>query len=206
MGKVFLQGLAVLIAGFVCLVLNQLLNLGLGSVVFGLAMGAILGLVGDGGPIGKALAFVVGIIVAMVLYIARVLFLNDSFAGNVIVILLGLVLVTVICALTSGRLPLWAALAGVALITGAYETAFVDTPQNLLTELFQYTTMALVPAGFGYLATIFVTDRVVPASEARAPATPSESPPMAPATAAPATAPAPPPSAPPNTSGTNRQV
>lgn len=204
MGKVFLQGLALLIAGIVALILNHFLNLGLGSILFGMAIGGILGLVGDGGAIGKAVAFVVGIIVAMALYIVRVLFLNDSFAGHVVVLLIGLVLITVICALTFGRLPLWAALAGVALVTGAYETSFVAASQNVTTELFQYTTMALVPAAFAFLATIFVTDRVVPASPARA-AEPPQSQPMAPATAAPATA-APPPSAPPTPPGTNRQV
>jgi hypothetical protein len=201
MGKVFLQGLALLIAGLVALILNHFLNLGLGSIVFGLAIGGILGLVGDGGAIGRAGAFVVGIIVALVQYIVRVLFLNDSFAGNVVVIIIGLLLVTVVCALTSGRLPLWAALAGVALVTGAYETAFVDSPQNVTTQLFQYTTMALVPAAFGFLATIFFSDQIVPASSERGTA-PPEPRPMAPAgaTASPAAAtPPPPPSAP----GTN---
>lgn len=199
MGKVFLQGLALLIAGLVALILNHFLNLGLGSIVFGLAIGGVLGLVGDGGAIGRAGAFVVGIIVALVQYIVRVLFLNDSFAGNVVVIIIGLALVTVVCALTSGRLPLWAALAGVALVTGAYETAFVDSPQNVTTQLFQYTTMALVPAAFGFLATIFVSDRIVPVTTARG--TPPDQPrPLAPATASPAAATPPPP---PTTSATN---
>jgi hypothetical protein len=152
---------------------------------------------------------VVGIIVAMVLYIVRVLFLNDSFAGHVAALVLGLVLITVICALTSGRLPLWAALAGVALVTGAYETAFIDASQNVTTELFQYTTQALVPAAFGFLATIFVSERLVPAAPAETAADtagpPPESPSMAPATTAPAAS-APPPSSPPPPPGTNRQV
>lgn len=200
MVKVFLQGLAVLVAGLVALILNQLLNLGLGSILFGLAIGSILGLVADGGAIGRAGAFLVGIVVTLVLYVARVLFLNDSFAGNVVVLLVGLVLITLICALTGGRLPLWAALAGVALVTGAYETSFVAASQNVTTELFQYMTMALVPAAFAFLATVFVADRVVPASS-EGTAAPEEPRPMAPA----ATAPPPPATMPPPTD-TNRQV
>lgn len=159
MGRVFIQGLVLIVAGFVCLLLNQVLNLGLGSIVFGLCIGAILGLVSDGGPVGRAGAFVVGIVVAIVTYLVRVLFLNDSLAGNVVLLLLTLGIITLVAGLTAGRLPLWAILAGAALVTGAYETSFVAASQNVQTELFQYTTMALVPAAIGFLAAIFVSDR-----------------------------------------------
>ena len=43
MGRTFLQGAVVLVAGIVALLLNEVLNLGLGSIAFGLAIGAILG-------------------------------------------------------------------------------------------------------------------------------------------------------------------
>jgi hypothetical protein len=159
MGKVFIQGVALAIAGFVAIALNQLLNLGLGSIAFGLLIGGILGLVSDGGPVGRVGAFVVGIVVAMVIYIVRVLFLNDSFGGQVLAMLITLGLLTVICALTAGKLPLWAALAGTALVTGAYETAFVAAPQNVTSELHSHTTAALVPAAFGFLAAVLVQDK-----------------------------------------------
>ncbi len=160
MGKTFVQGLVIIVAGIVALILNQLLNLGLGSITFGLAVGAILGLVSDGGPVGRIGAFVVGIIVAMILFVLSVLLLNTSFAGQVITILIGIGLITIICGLTAGRLPLWAALLGSVLVAGAYSQAFAANPAGILTELPQYTTQALVPAVLGLLATIFVSDRV----------------------------------------------
>ena len=63
-----LQGLVIAIAGIVALALNQVLNLGLGAIAFGLAMGAVLGPVSDGGPVGRAGSFIVGMLIAMVLF------------------------------------------------------------------------------------------------------------------------------------------
>lgn len=159
MGKVFVQGLVILVGGIVVLALNEVLNLGLGAITFGIAMGGVLGLVSDGGPVGRVGAFVVGIVIAMALYIVTALFLNGSFLGSVVGLVIALGLITVICAVTGGRLPLWAGLLGSALVTGAYQLAFNNAPQNLLTEMPLNVTQALVPAAVGFLAAVFVADR-----------------------------------------------
>jgi hypothetical protein len=163
MGKVFVQGLVLAVAGIVALILNQLLNLGLGSIAFGMCVGGVLGLIGqaDGGPVGRAGGFVIGIVVALVFYIVRVLVLPASFGGQVVAIVLALALITIVCALTGGRIPLWSGLLGIALVVGSYETSFVAAPQNVTTELFQYTTMALVPAALAFLAAVFVAPRAL---------------------------------------------
>ncbi len=160
MGKTFVQGLVILAAGIVALLLNQLLNLGLGSITFGLAVGGVLGLVSDGGPVGRVGAFVVGMIVTMILFVLSILVLNTTFVGQVLTVVIGLGLITVICALTGGRLPLWAGLMGAVLVAGAYSTAFAANPAGILTELPQYTTQALVPCALGFLAAVFVADKV----------------------------------------------
>lgn len=160
MGKTFVQGLVILIAGIVALALNQLLNLGLGSITFGLAVGGVLGLVSDGGPVGRVGAFIVGMIVTMVLFVLSVLVLNTTFVGQVLTVVIGIGLITVICALTGGRLPLWAGLMGAILVAGAYSSAFAANPAGILTELPQYTTQALVPAALGFLGAVFVADKV----------------------------------------------
>lgn len=162
MGKTFVQGLVILVGGIVAVALNQLLNLGLGSITFGLTIGGVLGLISlnDGGPVGRVGGFVVGLIVAMALFVISILFLNVTFVGQVLALIIGIGLITLICALTGGRLPLWSALLGAALVTGAYQFAFAANPAGLLTELPQYTTMALVPAAFGFLAAVFVADKV----------------------------------------------
>ncbi len=179
MGKTFIQGLVLLAAGIVALILNNLLNLGLGSITLGLAVGGILGLVSDGGPVGRVGSFVVGLVIAMVVYVVSILLLNTSFGGQVVGILIALGLVTLICGLTSGRLPLWAALAGIVLVAGAYGQAFADNPAGILTELPQYVTQALVPAALGFLATIFVADRA-PQDASAAGATGLDQPPSTP--------------------------
>lgn len=159
MGKVFVQGLVILVGGIVVLALNEVLNLGLGAITFGIAMGGVLGLVSDGGPVGRVGSFVVGMVIAMALYVLQALLLNGSFLGSVVSIVIGLGLITVICAVTGGRLPLWAGLLGAALVTGAYQVSFNNAPQNLLTELPMAVTQALVPAAVGFLAAVFVADR-----------------------------------------------
>jgi hypothetical protein len=159
MGKVFIQGLALAIAGVVAIALNQLLDLGLGSIGFGLLIGGVLGLVSDGGPVGRIGGFVVGIIVALVMYIVRVLLLNESFAGQVTAMVITLAVLTVVSALTLNRIPLWSGLLGTALVVGAYETSFIANPANVTSELIQYTTMALLPAAIGYLGVVFVAHR-----------------------------------------------
>ena len=161
MGRVFLQGLVIAIAGIVALALNQVLNLGLGAIAFGLAMGAVLGLVSDGGPVGRVGSFIVGMLIAMVLFVMQALLLNDSFVGLVLQIVIGFGHITLICALTAGRLPLWAGLLGSALVTGSYATYFENAPQNLLTEMPQYVTASLVPCALAFLAAVFVADKLV---------------------------------------------
>lgn len=180
MGRTFLQGAVVLVAGIVALLLNEVLNLGLGSIAFGLAIGAILGFVSDGGPVGRVGAFIVGLIVTMVLFVMSVLLLNTSFAGQVVALVIGLGLITLICALTGGRLPLWAALLGGVLVNGAYQFAFLLNPAGIITELPQYTTQALVPAALGFLAAVFVSDRVLDARSAGSGGDPLDAPPTTP--------------------------
>ena len=76
-------------------------------------------------------------------------------------IVIGFGLITLICALTAGRLPLWAGLLGSALVTGSYATYFENAPQNLLTEMPQYVTASLVPCALAFLAAVFVADKLV---------------------------------------------
>ena len=167
MGKIFISGLLVIVAGFIAILLDSLVGLGLGSVLLGIAVGGILGLSSDGSPIGRLGAFVVGFVVALVGYLVRILFLNDSVAGQMLYILLVVGLVTLVSALTRNRLPFVAGLLGVVAVVGAYEFAFVSAPQNVQTELFEYSARVLVPVALGYLLALFapIGDDNPPASQ-----------------------------------------
>jgi len=156
MGKVFLQGAALAIAGILSVLLDGWLNLGLGSVLFGLAVGGILAAVAEGGPVGRIGAFLIGVLAGMVVFVVRVLFLNDSSVGRIIAVLIALVVIVGLAGLTSNRLPLWAGLLGLALVTGGYEAVFVNAPQNVTSQMLEYTTMALVPAALAFLAVSLV--------------------------------------------------
>ena len=158
MAKVPIQGLAVFAAGLVALIINRVLNLELGSIALGLAIGAALGLVTSHGVLGRIGGFLLGVVVAVVMYGVRTLFLNTSFEGQVAGLTITLVLIVLICAVTGGRLPLWSALLGSALVVGAYETPYLSNPSNLTSELVQYTTMALLPAALAFLGAVLVSN------------------------------------------------
>ena len=158
MAKVLIQGLAVFAAGLVALIINRVLNLELGSIALGLTIGAAVGLVATHGVLGRIGGFLLGVVVAVVMYGVRALFLNSSFEGQVAGLTITLALLVLICAVTGGRLPLWSALLGSALVVGAYEAPYIADPANVTAELVQYTTMALLPAALGFLGAVLVSN------------------------------------------------
>ena len=166
MGKVFIQGGALALAGIAAVLVEQILGLGLGYMTLGLIIGGILGFSTQGSPLGRVLAFLLGILVGAVVYVLRVLVLNESAAGEALGPLIGLALITLVCGLTAGRLPLISALLGSALIVGSYEATFQLAPQNVATDLFPLDSLQNIPAtatfaaAFGYLWAVLVTSLV----------------------------------------------
>ena len=157
MGRTFAAGLLVVAAAVVAIVLSGVLGLGLGSVLFGVAVGGALALAPNATAAGRAGAFVVGFLICAVGYVVRALFLNDSTLGQIIYVALVVLAVTAVCAVIPGNaLPLWAGLLGIAALTGAYEAAYTAAPQDLNPEIIQYGSKVLLPASLAFLAALFV--------------------------------------------------
>lgn len=162
MGRTFLAGLAVLGVAAITLVVDGALNLGLGNIMYGIAIGAALGLARGGSPLGRILAFVLGVFVAFIGYALRVLVLNSSALGLLVYMAIMIIIISGVCALTKNRAPLWAAFLGIVAVIGAYETMFLAAPQNLLSELPAQISTILFPAALAFIVSIFFVDEKPP--------------------------------------------
>jgi hypothetical protein len=162
MGKTFIAGLLLVVAAIVTIILQSVMGLEIDSVFFGLMVGAVLALVNDNSStLGRLGAFLVGLIVAMAGYIIRILVLNESLPGQILFALIAALIIAGICAVTSGRLPLWAGFLGAGLVAGSYEASFLAAPQDITTDLFTNVSQALVPMAIAFLAGIFVKPEIV---------------------------------------------
>lgn len=155
MGRTFIAGGALILAGVVAIVLDSLLGLGLGFVLFGIALGGVLGLSRDGTPLGRLGAYSVGFVIVVIAYLGRVLVGNASTLGLIIGVVAVILPVAAVSALTRNRLPLSAGLLGVATVVGAYEAAFLASPQNIQSELLPVASAAIFPVALGFLAAVW---------------------------------------------------
>jgi hypothetical protein len=127
-----------------------------GNVLVGIAGGAAVALVRVGSPAARAGAFLVGYFVTIVFYLIRVGLLPVNAAGLVIFGSGCLLVITIISALTKGRLPLFAMLIGAVVFSGTMEAPFNATPWYLLTQLTLIATGLLVPVAAGFLVVLLV--------------------------------------------------
>ncbi len=155
MGRTFLGGLALFGAAAAAIGLDSLLGLGLGFALLGISIGGVLGLVGDGTILGRLLGYVIGVAVVLAAYIGRVLVGNSSDLGLLAgaVVIIGAL--TLMAAVSKNWLPMWAGLLGAVTVIGAYEAAFEEAPQNILSELLPEVSTALVPVALAFLATLW---------------------------------------------------
>lgn len=119
------------------------------SAVLGVALGAAVALIPDRTLAWRAGAFGWGMVLGWGGYALRAGFLPDIPLGRAIAAAVVIVLVTGATALSFGRMPLWAGLAGVAAIVGAYETTFSADPTAFKTESFTALTAVGLSAAIG---------------------------------------------------------
>ncbi|MCH9815146.1 MAG: hypothetical protein K0U64_01680 [Actinomycetia bacterium] len=162
MGKTFIAGLLLALAAIVTIIVSSVMGLDIDSVFFGLTVGAVLALVNDkSGVLGRIGGFLVGVVVTMAGYIIRILALNESLVGQILFAVIVALLIAGICAVTSGRLPIWSGFLGAGLVAGSYEASFLAAPQDITTDLFTNVSQALVPMAIAFLAGIFVKPEIV---------------------------------------------
>lgn len=126
--------------------------------LYGAALGAVLGLVRQGSPAGRAGAFAAGFAVCWLGYALRAGYLPDIPMGRAIAAFLVVAGVTAVAVATNERLPMWAGLLGAGLFAGAYETTFDITPTAFKTESVTAATTVLLAAAIGYLIAVVVRE------------------------------------------------
>ncbi len=176
MARVWIQGLAIAIAGIVALALNRVLDLGTISILFGLLIGGAVGISKDGSALGRTVGFLVGVIAGVAYYGIRLLVLNDSFVGQVVMLLLVVAILTLICALTSGWIPLMSGLLGAGLSIGALEGVYQNDTTLFLSVAPTNVGASLLPAALGLLAGVLVGNYRRSHDDPSPPAEPSPTP------------------------------
>jgi hypothetical protein len=152
----FLAAFAALIIG-----LGELFGLDLQPVaLLGAALGGVLGLVPHRSPLGRLGGFALGFALAWVGYALRAAMLPDTAGGRALAAFAVVALITGVCAVSAGRLPLWSGLLGAAAIAGAYEEIYTGAPSQFLKDSPTAATTILLAAALGYLATSLVSEGI----------------------------------------------
>jgi hypothetical protein len=140
------------------------------TALYGVALGAVLGLVRDGNPAGRGGAYAAGFALSWIGYALRAGVLPDIPLGRAIAAFLVVALVTVIAAATREALPLWAGLLGAGTFAAAYETTFTTTPTAFASESVTAATTVLMAAAVGYLVAVLVRESAPAAAPPAEPA------------------------------------
>lgn len=83
--------------------------------------------------------------------------LADTTSALVLAAVAAVAVCTVVAAATRERLPLWAALVGIAAFAGVYEPMFAEAPTRFLAESVPALASVVVAAGVGSLAAVLAT-------------------------------------------------
>jgi hypothetical protein len=170
MRRNLLTGLLLAAAAVLVVALSATFDLDLESVaLLGAALGAVVALVPDRGPLAKLAGFTGGFLIAWVGYIVRAMYLPDASSGRAVAVGLVVVACTALAVASVERLPLWSILLGAGAFAGAYEFTYNAAPPELLETSVSTATTMLLTVGIGFLA----ASVVAPVAGAGAPVAPA---------------------------------
>ena len=153
--KTLAAGSAVTVGAIALIIATAAYDLG-AALLVGLAAGALVALVPGETGTRKIAGFVTGILVTAAAYGLRAGVLPDSTLGAVIGIGVLLALVTLIAVATNGRTPLWASLAGVTAMAGAYETTHIVDFAGFFSNIPMAIAGVLLASAVGFTAASLV--------------------------------------------------
>lgn len=152
--KTLAAGSAVTVGAVALIVATAAYDLG-AALLVGLAAGAAVALVPGETGTRKIAGFLTGILATAAAYALRAGLLPDSTMGAVIGIGVLFALLTVIAVVTNGRTPLWASLAGVAAMAGAYETMHILDFAGFFANVPMAIAGVLLASAVGFTAASF---------------------------------------------------
>ncbi len=182
MKKIFVGGLLLAVVTTVGLWVGAAMQMPLGAILFTGCVGAVLGLVKQGGPIARILSFLIGFVVSWLFFGIQAALLPQVVLSQIIGTVATIAIITLVAGLSRNKMPFWALLLGSATMVGAYQTQFANAPQNFLSESVSSADGALVGVALG-LIVAFIMELVGAHHEApaAAPASPAATTPAAPA-------------------------
>ncbi len=182
MKKIFVGGLLLAVVTTVGLWVGAALQMPLGAILFTGCVGAVLGLVKQGGPIARILSFLIGFVVSWLFFGIQAALLPQVVLSQIIGTVATIAIITLVAGLSRNKMPFWALLLGSATMVGAYQTQFANAPQNFLSESVSSADGALIGVALGLIVAFMMeligSDDETPAA---APATPAATTPVAPA-------------------------
>lgn len=185
MKKIFIGGLLLAVFTAIALWIGAALQLPLGGILFSGGVGAVLGLVKQGGPIARIVSFLIGFVVSWVLFGVQAALLPQVVLSQIIGAVVVIAIVTMVAGFSRNKMPFWALLLGSATMVGAYQTQFENAPQNFLTQSVTSAGGTLIGVALGlivaFLMELIGSDEDAPASAATAPAATTPANPPAPA-------------------------
>ncbi len=170
MRKSLLAGLVLAVAAVLVVITGSALDLDLESVaLLGAALGAVVALVPDRGPLARVAGFGAGFLAGWVGYVVRAAKLPDTTDGRAVAVGVVVLLAVAITAASRDRLPLWSTLLGAAAVAGAYEFTYAAAPPELATTSVSTATTLLLTFGVGFVAAAVVAPlrRATPAIPAQ---------------------------------------
>ena len=162
------MGLSLAAAAFVVILLSSWLGLELeATVLLGVAIGAVVGLVPDRSTAFRLGGFAAGFVVAWIGYLVRAAQLPDSAGGRGVAVALIILLCLGVTLASVGRLPLWVVLLGAGAFAGAYEYTYNAAPPEVLSTSVSVATSMLMSVAIGFLAVAWVGPEPAPRPASR---------------------------------------
>lgn len=163
MRRTVISGLLLAAAAGLLILLSDPLRIQVEHVaVLGVALGAVLGLVGERAVWERCIAFGIGLVATWLAYGMRAGFLPDASSGRVVAAVGLIALLVLIAWLSAGRLELWPMLIGVAGMAGAYELTYTDAPPRFVQESPVALTAILLTVAVGFAVTTLTATRPEP--------------------------------------------
>ncbi len=177
MKKIVVGGLLLVVVTALGLYVGSALGVPLAGILFTGGVGVVLGIVKQGGPIMRIVAFVIGFLLAWVAFGVQAALLPQTVGSQIITSGIVLIIVTAIAALSRDKVPFWALLLGTATMVGAYQTSFENAPQNFLSESLITANGTLLGVAMGLIVAGFMNllEEEVPEDKSATPTSASKS-------------------------------
>jgi hypothetical protein len=153
MRRMLAAGVVLAVAAVLVVLVSAALDLELESVaLMGAALGAVVALVPDRGPMVRLAGFAAGFVIGWLGYLVRAGFLPDTASGRAVAAGVVVLLCVGVTAATATRIPLWSVLLGTAAVAGAYEFTYTANPPELPSTSVTTATTLLFNVAVGFLA------------------------------------------------------